>query len=122
MNTIRFLFTACLILYSSTGFAAKHESVYRDSFCNAVKGQTEYRLPDNARVDCFSEQYAIEIEFAKKWAEGSGQSLYYAQMTRKKPSIGLILADGKEEIYLKSLTHVTDKHGIKIFIIKKDVE
>lgn len=64
----------------------------------------------------------IEIEFAKKWAEGIGQSLYYAQMTHKTPAIGLIIADGKEEVYLKRLTHVADKHGIKIFIIKKDVE
>lgn len=43
-------------------------------------------------------------------------------MTHKIPAIGLIIADGKEEVYLKRLTHVADKHGIKIFIIKKDAE
>lgn len=119
---MKYALMAMLLLCTPELFAKKKESLYRDLFCHQVGGQTEYRLSDNARVDCLNEHYAIEIEFAKKWAEGIGQSLYYAQMTHKKPAIGLILADGKEEVYLKRLNHVAQKHDIKIFIIKKDIE
>lgn len=119
---MKYVLIVALMICSPGLYAKKLESDYRDVFCRQVNGKTEYRLEDNARVDCLSDRYAIEIEYAKKWAEGIGQSLYYAQMTHKTPAIGLIIADGKEEVYLKRLTHVADKHGIKIFIIKKDVE
>lgn len=119
---MKYALIATLLICAPELFAKKKESDYRDMFCRQVNGKTEYRLTDNARVDCLNDHYAIEIEYAKKWAEGIGQSLYYAQMTHKTPAIGLIIADGKEEVYLKRLNHIAQKHGIKIFIIKKDVE
>lgn len=100
--------------------AKKLESEYRDAFCDQMGGVREYRLEDRARIDCLSDTYAIEIEFAKKWAEGIGQSLYYAQMSGKKPAIALIMAHGKEEVYLKRLDTVAARHGIKVFIINKE--
>lgn len=96
------------------------EKDYRDLFCQKVNGKTEYRLEDSARIDCLNDQYAIEVEFAKKWAEGIGQSLYYAHMSGKKPAIALIMAPGKEETYLKRLDTVALRHGIKVFIIDKE--
>ena len=100
--------------------AKKPESEYRDAFCDRIGGVREYQLKDRARIDCLSDTYAIEIEFARKWAEGIGQSLYYAQMSGKKPAIALIMAPGKEETYLNRLNTVATRHGIKIFIIDKE--
>ena len=100
--------------------AKKLESEYRDTFCDRMGGVREYRLQDRARIDCLSSTYAIEIEFARKWAEGIGQSLYYAHMSGKKPAIALIMAPGKEETYLNRLSTVALHHGIKVFIIDKE--
>jgi hypothetical protein len=61
----------------------------------------------------------MEVDFAKKWAESIGQSLYYADMTQKQPAVGLIV--GKNDIrFLKRLEKIADKFDIKVFIIKKE--
>ena len=80
----------------------------------------EQSLLDRTRVDCLTDEYAIEVDFAKKWAESVGQSLYYAEMTEKKPGVGFIVRDSKQDKrHLKRLNVLADKYGIKIFIIKK---
>lgn len=79
----------------------------------------EVVLKDRTRVDCLTDEYAIEVDFAKKWAEGIGQSLYYAQMTGKKPAVALIVDIKKEKRYLTRLEKVAQKSNIKIIIIDK---
>lgn len=93
------------------------EKHYVQAYC---KGQIEYRLPDKTRVDCLTEEYAIEFDYGNKWAEGIGQSLYYAQMTGKKPAIALILRSKKDLKYLDRIKTV-DKN-IKVFPIKAYAE
>ena len=67
-----------------------------------------------------TDEYAIEVEFAKKWAESVGQSLYYAEMTKKKPGVGFIVKNTKQDKrHLKRLKVLADKYGIKIFVIKR---
>ena len=78
----------------------------------------EYRLFDRTRVDCLTGEYAIEVDFAKKWAEGIGQSLYYAEVTGKKPGVALIVGE-KDKRYLKRLNRVASKYNIKVFLIKR---
>lgn len=98
---------------------AKHdEKYYQTKMCNEFGGDMEYVLFDKARVDCLTDEYAIEVDFAKKWAEGIGQSLYYAEVTGKKPAIGVISGDGDEK-YLDRIRRVGDKFGIKIIVLEK---
>jgi hypothetical protein len=78
----------------------------------------EYRLFDRTRVDCLTDDYAIEVDFAKKWAEGIGQSLYYADVTRKTPAVGLIVGK-KDKRFLKRLKRIAKKYDIKVFVIEK---
>ncbi len=88
------------------------ESWYVKKFCT---GQVEYRLPDATRVDCLTADYAIEFDFAKKWAECVGQSLYYADMTGKKPACFLIIEDiNRDQKYLQRLNFIAKKHNIFI--------
>ena len=89
------------------------EADYVKAYC---KGQVEYRLPDKTRVDCLTEEYAIEFDWAKKWAESIGQSLYYAKMTDKKPAVAIIVKSPKDKKYIERIKAV-DK-SIKIFEIK----
>ncbi len=53
----------------------------------------EFRLWDGCRVDLLSPTHAIEVDYAKKWAEACGQALYYATLTRRKPGIILLVDD-----------------------------
>ena len=89
------------------------EADYVNAYC---KGIIEYKLPDKTRVDCLSEEYAIEFDWATKWAESVGQSLYYAKMTDKKPAVAIIMKKMTDERYIKRIEAV-DKN-ITIFRIK----
>ncbi len=95
------------------------EKDYQALWCSANNGITEVVLPDKARVDCVLEDYAVEADWASKWAEGIGQSLYYAKVLNKKPAILLLMTNGeKDEKYLKRLRTVTEDLGIKVFVMR----
>lgn len=96
----------------------KNEKYYQTRMCQELGGKMEYVLPDKTRVDCLTDEYAIEVDFAKKWAEAIGQSLYYAQITGKKPAIGFIVEDGDDR-YIKRVKTVSEKFEIKIILLEK---
>lgn len=89
------------------------EKDYVNKYCEGTK---EFVLPDKTRVDCLTNEYAIEFDYAKKWAESIGQSLYYAKMTGKKPAVALILSNSEDKKYVKRINYV-DK-DITVFEIK----
>lgn len=78
----------------------------------------EYRLEDATRVDCLTEQYAVEVDFAPKWAEGAGQALYYGLRTGKEPAVLLIMEKETDTRYLERLTPVAEEHGIAVWTIR----
>ena len=87
-----------------------------------MNGVMEYTLRDKTRIDCLTSSYAIEVDFANKWAESIGQSLYYGLMTNKKPGILLIMEKPKKDIrYLKRLKKVVEIQKIRIWTINKDL-
>lgn len=96
-----------------------NERHYQTLLCEELSGEMEYVLEDRTRVDCLTDEYAIEVDFAKKWAEGIGQSLHYAHMTGKKPAIGFIMDVEKDERYFKRLNILAEKYQIKIFVIEQ---
>ncbi|MFH2120932.1 MAG: hypothetical protein ABIJ25_11130 [Pseudomonadota bacterium] len=55
-----------LLFFIGTAQAAHQnkEKVYQDAWCAKASGQTEYKLDDGARVDCLTEEYAVEFDFA----------------------------------------------------------
>ncbi len=111
-----------LCLFIFTALQAKnlhHEKYYQMQLCNTLGGEMEVVLQDRTRVDCLTEKYAIEVDFAKKWAESIGQSLYYGYMTRRKPAIALIINLPKEQRYLKRVDVMCKKYNIKLYLIKK---
>ncbi|MBQ8475514.1 hypothetical protein IJ531_00470 [bacterium] len=100
---------------------AKHtnkESYYQNIWCSEQKGIMEYILPDKTRVDCLTKDYAVEFDFASKWAESAGQALYYAKMTGKKPAIVLILENAGDEKYYKRADLLAQTYNIKLFKLK----
>ncbi len=60
--------------------------------------EKEFRLDDGTRVDLLFPQQACEIDWADKWAEGVGQSVYYGLKTRRGPLVILLAKkDGWEK-------------------------
>lgn len=118
---ITLCFLAQVILFTGCTQEKKHnEKYYQVKLCNDLGGVMEQSLLDRTRVDCLTDEYAIEVDFAKKWAESVGQSLYYAEMTEKKPAVGFIVRDTKnDKRHMKRLEVLAHKHGIKIFKIER---
>ena len=100
----------------------KHnEKYYQTQLCNELDGLMEQSLLDRTRIDCLTDEYAIEVDFSKKWAESVGQSLYYAEMTGKKPTVALIVRETKKDKrHLKRLEVLANKYDIKIFKIERE--
>lgn len=79
------------------------------------------RLFDQTRIDCLTKSHAIEFDFANKWGESIGQSLYYAAVVRKKPGIVLILTNGKnDDKYLQRVKTVANKYKIIVWTMSPD--
>ena len=92
------------------------EKEYQECWCKANNGICEYKLQDNTRVDCLTSEYAVEFDFAPKWAESIGQSLYYAIMTNRKPAVVLIMENPINDCkYLNRLNKVAEELGIKVY-------
>ncbi len=92
------------------------EKDYQNEWCRADFGVKEHVLPDLARVDCLTKEYAIEFDFAKKWAESVGQALYYGKETNRQPAVVLILDKPEDMKYVNRIAKIDA--GIKIFLIK----
>ena len=60
-------------------------------------GKLEARLWDNTRVDILTNEEAIEIDFARKWAEAIGQAKYYSYVSGKKPAIILLISSKEKD-------------------------
>lgn len=113
-----------LNLFSISVFAATpknhkfYEKDYQNYWCSANGGVTEVILLDKARVDCVTKTHAVEFDFAKKWAESIGQSLYYGEQLHKKAGIVLISENGlSDEKYIKRVKSVANYHNIDLWII-----
>jgi len=93
------ILVAFLFLTSCASFAQHlhHEADYQEAWCARKGGVTEYRLSDAARVDCLTDDYAIEFDFAEKWGESIGQALLYANETGREPGVVLIMENPESD-------------------------
>ena len=111
-----FNITVVFLLFLSTAHAAHlhKEKEYQQAWC---QGEMEVRMPDGTRADCVTKNYAIEIDFAPKWAEALGQALHYADQTGKQPAILLIIERDKDWRYYNRLKRTARKQGVKVWYI-----
>lgn len=112
--------------YTSTGFKyVKHqhsESSYQHAWCAAHNGIEEFENKDYTRVDCLTDKYAVEFDFANKWAESIGQALHYQRMTGKKAKVVLILEDPKKEmVYYHRVKKLGRIHNFEVEYVTKDL-
>lgn len=111
-----------ILLFAAPVFAGHlhPEKAYQKVWCEKQKGVSEYVLPDKSRVDCLTKSHAIEFDFARKYWEAVGQSLYYAGMTGLQPGIVLILEKDSDTKFLKRLNKIAERLKITVWIMKGD--
>lgn len=69
-----------------------------------------------ARCDMVSDREAIEVDWAPKWAEAIGQSLYYADRLDLTPAI-ILLTDGPaDHRYVDRCRAVCQEQGIQLHV------
>ena len=91
----------------------KHnEASYQEVWCNAHNGIMEYENSDKTRVDCLTDKYAAEFDFADKWHESIGQALHYGIMTGRQPKVVLILEEPKTQmVYFRRLKRIAKRYN-----------
>lgn len=116
----KFFLLLIVFLISSGCYAAHYqpEKVYQKEWCDRFHGQMEYRLEDGTRVDCVTKNYAVEFDFANKWAESIGQCLYYGIMTNKKPAVVLIIEKPSDFKYYYRIKKVSDFLNFTLWYVK----
>ncbi|GFO68578.1 hypothetical protein GMLC_21570 [Geomonas limicola] len=115
---LKLLIAGALLALSSSPVIAGHlhpEREYQAAWCQRAGGEQEVVLDDRSRVDCLTEVYAVEVEFAPKWKEAVGQSLFYGLKLKRRPGIVLILEEPEEHRYLDRLKLVADRYGIQVW-------
>ena len=112
---IFFLFYFNFPVYSSRLYSEKY---YQNAWCSKWNGRQEVKLIDSTRVDCITKNYAIEFDFAPKWAEAVGQSLHYSRMTGKKPAIILIIEKNEDFKYYHRVKPLCEKYNIALWYMK----
>ena len=109
------------IFLSLPVFAEGHdysEKYYQNEWCSTWHGAQEVILKDKTRVDCVTKNYAVEFDFASKWAESIGQAMYYAKMTGKNPAVILIIEKPSDFKHYKKAEKITGDLGIKLWYMK----
>ena len=110
------LFTIVILSCSIAQAKRQHnEKYYQEKYC---KGIIEYRLPDNTRVDCLTDEYAIEYDFAAKQYEALAQALHYARLTGKKAGVALIIEKPTDIRYYNRLMNNIEFYELPITVWK----
>lgn len=102
---------------SQAQFIKQKEVYYEALFAKEIGGKTEIVLPDLARVDIVTDTFAIEIDFADKWAESIGQSLYYAHELNKKAGVLLLINGNTEDRFVKRLLKIAAEEHITVWLL-----
>ena len=113
----KILIILLVFLIPKYALAKKNERYYQTIHCNKLNGQIEYRLKDKTRIDCLTENEAIEHDWAKKWAECLGQALYYGAKKEKIPVCVLIGSKKEFDKFSSKIEFTSNYYKLPIKVI-----
>jgi len=117
------IFKLLALLFFAINASARGLSEFQvnSRWCAEFGGQIEFRTSYGTYVDCLTDSYAIEAEFDYNWKESIGQSLHYAEATKKDAAILFIHRKESNKNYLLELQHVikTFNLPIKVFEVNQ---
>ena len=113
-----------LVSFEANAAKAQKEDFYTNIWCSAHNGKQEVKTSLGTRADCILPNYAVEVDFDTKWAEGLGQALHYGVQFGRQAAVLLIIQnhDGKDRTkYIERLQSTIDGANldVEIFIIEK---
>jgi hypothetical protein len=109
-----------LLLLALPLFGKQSERYYQEKFAREISGQVEVVMKDGTRCDILTATHAIEVDFAKKWAEAIGQSLNYAMQTGKRPGVALILLSPSDNKYIERVRKISTEYSLGLTIYPID--
>lgn len=97
------------------------EKDWTDALAERMNGQSEVQV-NRGRVDVMTDSYAIEIDFLKKWHEGLGQAIHYADESNRIGVLALIdesnaPLDLEHLKLLKKIERLCIKAGVKLILL-----
>jgi hypothetical protein len=101
------------LLFLSFNAYAGNEAYNNNIYCTGINGIQEYTLKNKVRVDCLTNEYAIEMDWARKWYEGLTQAMYYAMKTNKKAKLVLI-RDKNDQKYIDRAKEVIEFYDLPV--------
>ncbi len=116
--TVLVLTLALLLLAGGSAQAGQPhpERYYQEQWCTAQGGQMEVVLPDGTRCDCLTKTHAVEVDFARKWAEAVGQALNYARQSGRAPGVLLILERPEDARAAERLRTISLFYGLGLTV------
>lgn len=125
MNALTTFITSVGLLATLTAGAAeaaekRNEAYYAERWCAEAGGREEVTLPSGARADCITEEFAVEVDWSNKWAEGLGQAMHYASETGKRAAVVLLIHEKSKnaEIYRLESTIAAYGVDVQIFVVE----
>ena len=94
----------------------KNELYWCKVLAPKYNAKMEVRQWDGVRVDLLNDEYAIEVDWEKKYAEGFGQAMLYGIMTDRKPAVLLLCEKGGNPRYIYRAQTISAAYGIKLYI------
>ena len=91
----------------------KDEAHYQKLIYKLTGGELEHKLPDGTRIDILTDDFAIEVDFVKKFYEAIGQAVHYTQSGRK-PLIWLIVRQKTEEKYVARAVAACKRTAVRV--------
>ena len=103
---------------------AMSEAEYQKEWCAKHNGEIDYKTQEKTTVDCLTDTYSVELDYAEKWVQAMRKSRDHSLSTGKAPGVVLILQNSADEKHLFKLRQVVEKRrlGIKIWTVGRDVE
>lgn len=99
------------------------EKQIADYIESLIGGKREV-IVKSGRIDLVHNSVAFEIEWANKWKESIGQSLWYAQQSNNEPGIILIIRDEKDYKFFIQLNSTLQYSNldkkIKVYLFPDD--
>jgi hypothetical protein len=94
-----------------------HESDWSEALAIVLNGRTEVATK-HGRVDVLTDHFAIEVDRLDKWHESIGQASHYAETTKKRAAIAIILLPDDCEDKIELIESTCNRLGIKLLILQ----
>lgn len=88
MRAIAIILAMVIAGAAATPAAAFKEIEVQRRYCAGMP--INQQLRDGTEVDCFTGDYAIEVDFTEHWAQAIGQALHYASLLGRRPAVILV--------------------------------